>query len=278
MEHGAGIGFVAQLSNLSAPWLVACGALAAAAFAAGAIRANVPALGIASILATWLFGPALALQHPQAGIAVAYLAGLSLAALAIRQGSVLVLLVTAGGAGVTLACAVRSDASFHPLLLTAALLMAYPLVAWGPAERVAPATHRGGRIAFGALALFASFPNVANALRLATPAPAVFFVAVAPLTVVLAWCLLRGLRRAEVDPLVRGESLLATATVPALLAGLSLETATGAIVVANLAVAFLALGRITRGRSRGDRASLVEGLVLAALLVLARLVDLGRAV
>jgi hypothetical protein len=227
-------------------------------------------LGVAAVVVLWLAGPALALRHAQAGMAVAYVAGLGIAAVAIRRSAAIPFLLAALGAGVTLAVALRGAAGFHPLLVTAALLVAYPLVARGSTEPLAPASRNAGRILFALLLLAASFSGVADWLRFATPAPGVFFVAVAPLTVVLAGCLLRGLRRAELDPLVRGEALLATATIPALLAGLSLPTATGAVIVANLAVLFLALGRMARGASRRDAASLWEGVALATALVLAR--------
>ncbi|HYG67281.1 MAG TPA: hypothetical protein VD838_06465 [Anaeromyxobacteraceae bacterium] len=237
-------------------------------------RRSETVLLLVAVAGLWVIGPAVAARHAQGGIAIAYLAGLSIGAVAIRRGAALPFLLATCGAGVTLAAALGGVAGFHPLLVTAALLVAFPLVARGSAEPVAPASRLAGQVLFAVLVLAASFTRVADALRFATPAPGVFFVAVAPLTVVLAACLLRGLRRKEIDPLVRGEALLATATIPALLAGLSLETVTGAVLVANLAVAFLALGRIARGASRRDAASLWEGVLLAGALVVSRLAEL----
>jgi len=63
------------------------------------------------------------------------------------------------------------------------------------------------------------------------------------------------------------------AALPAVYAGLSLEGGRGAVIVANLALAFLGLGRIMRGRSSGARSALWEGVAVVALLVAARVVE-----
>jgi hypothetical protein len=68
--------------------------------------------------------------------------------------------------------------------------------------------------------------------------------------------------------------MLVAATAIAFLLGLSLETGRGAALVASLAVAFLALGRVVRGVSWKARGALAEGVVVGVLLVVARLAEL----
>jgi len=63
--------------------------------------------------------------------------------------------------------------------------------------------------------------------------------------------------------------------LPAVYAGLTLEGGRGAILVANLAVAFLGLGRIVRGRTSGDRAALLEGIAVVGLLTAARIAEVA---
>jgi hypothetical protein len=64
--------------------------------------------------------------------------------------------------------------------------------------------------------------------------------------------------------------------LPAIYAGLSLENGRGAILVANVAVAYLALGRIVRGRASGDRTVLGEGVAVLGILVAARLLEIAQ--
>jgi hypothetical protein len=71
--------------------------------------------------------------------------------------------------------------------------------------------------------------------------------------------------------------MLLVATVVAFAAGLSLETGTGAAIVANLALAFLAVGRIVRGVSWLARGPFWEGLAVAAVVAASRVVDVAGA-
>jgi hypothetical protein len=113
---------------------------------------------------------------------------------------------------------------------------------------------------------------VADALLLRSPRSAGFAAAVPPF-LLAAVAVAAGLRRADVDTHARGEAMLLTATVVAFAAGLFLETGTGAAVVANLALAFLAAGRIVRGLSWLARGPFWEGLVVAAVVGMSRVVE-----
>ena len=125
------------------------------------------------------------------------------------------------------------------------------------------------------MALVLSFRRVAEAARIAEPGSPTLLLAVAPLAAIAALLLAVGLKREKVDPLSRGEAMLMVAALPAVYAGLSLEGGRGAVIVANLAVAFLGMGRIMRGRSSGVRAALLEGVVVVGLLVTARILELA---
>ncbi len=164
-------------------------------------------------------------------------------------------------------------------LAVGATLAALPLVAREPGEeRAAGAARLVGRILFLAVALAVSFGKVARAAQIASPGSPTLLLAVAPLAVIAALLLAAGLRRQNVDPLARGEAMLMVVAIPAVYAGLSLEGGRGAVLVANVAVAYLGLGRIVRGRASGNRAALAEGVVILALLVLARLLELAQVV
>jgi hypothetical protein len=131
-----------------------------------------------------------------------------------------------------------------------------------------------GRLGFYAIAYAVSFSDAAREMRFTHGMSPVFLASTFPLALAAGVLLVLGLRRADVDPLARGEAMLVAATVPALFAGLSLETGLGAAIVANLALAFLALGRIVRGLSWLSRGAFWEGIALAALLVLARFFEI----
>lgn len=157
-----------------------------------------------------------------------------------------------------------------------ATLAALPLAARDPRqERFAGAARIAGRVIFLLVALSLSFSGVARGARIDTPASPTLLLAVAPLAVIAALLLAAGLRREQVDPLARGEAMLMVVALPAVYAGLCLEGGRGAILVANVAVGYLGLGRIVRGRASGQRAVLWEGVAILAVLVLARLAELA---
>ena len=97
---------------------------------------------------------------------------------------------------------------------------------------------------------------------------------VLPLLAAATAALAVGLRRDDVDPLARGEAMLLGATVIAIGAGLSLEAGRGAVVVANLALAFLAIGRIVRGLSWLARGPFWEGMAVAGVVVASRFLEI----
>jgi hypothetical protein len=157
-----------------------------------------------------------------------------------------------------------------------ATLAALSLVARDAREEQAAIWARGvGRAVFLIVALAVSFAPVARAVRIASPGSPTLLLAVVPLALVAALLLAAGLRRENVDSLARGEAMLMVVALPAVYAGLTLEGGRGAILVANLAVAFLGLGRIVRGRTSGDRAALVEGIAVVGLLTAARIAEVA---
>jgi len=161
-------------------------------------------------------------------------------------------------------------------LTVGATLATLPLVARDSREeQVTNPARVAGRILFLVVALALSFGKVAQAARIASPGSPTLLLAVAPLALIAALLLAVGLRRGQVDTLARGEAMLMVAALPAVYAGLSLEGGRGAVIVANLAIAFLGLGRIVRGKSSGLRSVLLEGIAVVALLVVARVVELA---
>jgi hypothetical protein len=189
--------------------------------------------------------------------------------------------VAAAGFGVVLACALAlafvpgglRDGALLPIAALGAALAAAPLVLRTEALAPAAAALRGvGRGAFYLVAFALSFVPVAEALRLHSAASPGFLAALPPFLLALGAVVI-GLRRSEVDAHARGEAMLLTATVVAFAAGLFLETGKGAAVVANLSLAFLAAGRLVRGVSWMARGPFWEGLLLAAVLVGSRIVD-----
>lgn len=164
-------------------------------------------------------------------------------------------------------------------LTVGATLAALPLVARDPREeRAAGVVRVAGRIVFLAVALLVSFAKVARAAQIVSPGSPTLLLAVVPLAVVAALLLVVGLRREHVDPLARGEAMLMVVALPAVYAGLSLENGHGAVLVANVAVAYLGLGRILRGRASGKRGVLGEGVAILAVLIAARLAEMAGVV
>jgi hypothetical protein len=153
-----------------------------------------------------------------------------------------------------------------PLALAsiAAACAAAPLAARRSAlARVVAALRVAGRALFYLAAATLSFSSVADAARLTRPS-AMVAAAVLPWIVVASIAVAAGLRRAEVDPLARGEAMLLAATALALGIGHLLETGTGTALVANLALGFLAIGRLVRGVSLRERAPFWEGAAAGA--------------
>jgi hypothetical protein len=192
-----------------------------------------------------------------------------------RCGSV----ASATGVGVlcTLAAALAGrgleDGALLPVAALGAAFAAAPLAARGEALAPAAAALRSvGRVAFYLAAWGFSFVALADALRFRSVGSPGLLAALPALLLALAAVLL-GLHRNDVDAHARGEAMLLVATVLAFVAGLFLETGTGTAVVANLALAFLAAGRIVRGLSWLTRGPFWEGLLVAAVLVLSRIPD-----
>ncbi len=185
-----------------------------------------------------------------------------------------------GGLGVAvavqvpiLAAGVREGALL-PLAALAAAYAASPLAARGEIlGAVASGLRFVGRALFYLAAYALSFAAVAEAVRMrpGTAGPAIS--AALPPFLFAAVSVAVGLRRDDVEAHARGEAMLLAATVLAFAAGLSLDTGNGAALVANMALAFLSVGRVVRGLSTLARAPFYEGLAVAAALVASRAVE-----
>src|SRR6266540_3474118 len=145
---------------------------------------------------------------------------------------------------------------------SALLVVVAGLVARGERARLGAAARVSGRLAFYAVAFSLSFAEGARSHRLeGGMSPALLGATLPP--AILAALLL-----------ARGEAMLIAFTIPAILAGLSLRDAFGAAIVANLSLAFLALGRMVRGLSSLARAPFWEGIAVATVLVVARFIEI----
>ena len=186
----------------------------------------------------------------------------------------------AAAAGIGVACTLAAallgvrDGVLLPLVALAAAFASAPLVARGDALAPAAAALRAvGRVLFYLAAWALSFVVVADAVRLRIGLASPGLLAAIPAFALAAAAAAIGLRRSDVEPHARGEAMLLVATVVAFAAGLSLENGTGASIVANLALAFLAVGRVVRGLSWLARPQFWEGLVLGTVLVVSRILD-----
>jgi hypothetical protein len=193
--------------------------------------------------------------------------------------------LVAGVAAVLVACALLlalvpspehlRGGALLPVASLGAALAATPLALRGDAlAPVVSALRSTGRWVFYLAAFAMSFVPIAEGLRLRSAASAGLLAAI-PTFLFAAGAVVAGLRRTEVDAHARGEAMLLAATVLAFTAGLFLEGGIGTAVVANLALAFLAAGRIVRGVSWLTRGPFWEGLVVATVLVANRSIDVG---
>ncbi len=275
LVFGANIALVAQIFQVSGPWYGIFGGFAAGALAAGLLLESVPTLAAAAVSAMFLWGPGYANDHAAAGIAAGYALAAAFGALAWRHRCSLLTVLAGAGAAVTLGAAAHGRSWILPPLAVAAALAALPLVAHGfDAVRLAGAARATGRIGFYLLAFALSFADTARELRFSGGMSGTFLGATLPPAIVAALLLAAGLRRTDVDPHARGEAMLIAFTVPALLAGLSLRDGFGAAVVANMALAFLALGRVVRGLSWLRRGPFWEGIAVAGVLLLSRFLEI----
>jgi hypothetical protein len=141
------------------------------------------------------------------------------------------------------------------------------------AARLAGGARVVGRVAFVVAAWALSFTAVAQQVRFEGRIPGLVLAVAGPALLVAVAAVVVGLRRDDVEPLARGEAMLLAATVVAFAAGLSLESGRAAALVANLALGFLAAGRIARGLFASRRAAFREGLAIAALLLATRCLE-----
>ncbi len=190
----------------------------------------------------------------------------------------------AGAAAVGVACTLAAallgmrDGVLLPIVALAAAFAAAPLVARGAAFAPAASALRAvGRVLFYLAAWSLSFVAIADAVRFRVGVASPGLLAAIPAFALAAIAAVLGLRRSDVDAHARGEAMLLVATVLAFAAGLALDTGNGAAIVANMALAFLAVGRAVRGLSWLARGPFFEGLVVGALLLASRLFDVALA-
>ncbi|MGC3999969.1 MAG: hypothetical protein QM767_22025 [Anaeromyxobacter sp.] len=131
-----------------------------------------------------------------------------------------------------------------------------------------------GRVAFYAAAYLLSFGGVAREFWRFDLASPELLVALGPALLFTAAALAVGLRRKEVEPLARGEAMLMGGAALAFAIGLQLERGGGAVLVANLALAFLAAGRVMRGLTSLARGAFWEGIAVGGVLVVSRFLEL----
>ena len=279
LVFGASIGLVAQIFHVSGAWWGAFGAFTLGALAAALLYESLPHLLLSAVAGLWLFGPGLANDHAFVGAALGYAGGAAVAALAWRERSRALLAVGAIGVALTLASALdalRADEAVLPMVAAlGAALAAAALVVRDPTRLpLAAAARLVGRLAFYGAAYLLSFHDVASHLRFEQGLTREVALGVLPLLAAATAALAVGLRRDDVDPLARGEAMLLGATVIAIGAGLSLEAGRGAVVVANLALAFLAIGRIVRGLSWLARGPFWEGMAVAGVVVASRFLEI----
>ncbi len=166
------------------------------------------------------------------------------------------------------------DGVLLPLTALAAAFAAVPLAVKGEALAPAAAALRlEGRILFYFAAYALSFVRFAEAARFRSGLAGEGLLAAVPPLLVAAAAVLTGIQRADVDAHVRGEAMLLVATVVAFAAGLSLDTGNGTALVATMALAFLAVGRIVRGLSWLARGPFIEGIVVATVVIASRAFD-----
>lgn len=284
LVFGAGVGLVAQIFHVSGEWWAGFAAFAAGALLAGVLYPSVPTLILGAVLALGVAGPGLAQDHPLPGVALAWVLAIALLALAWRARSRALAVVTALGLATTLPRGLVGARAVDWIPLTLASLAAAlaatplavaPLGARGDTgARLAGALRPVGRVGFLAVAYFLSFVELARHVRLDGSLPLEAVIAAGPAFAFAVASGLTGLRRLDVDPLARGESMLLTATVVALGAGMLLPRGGGTALVANLAIAFVATGRIVRGLASLERAPFWEGIAFAGLLGVTRFVSL----
>lgn len=163
------------------------------------------------------------------------------------------------------------DGVLLPLTALAAAFAATPLVVRGPeVTRAAEGVRTLGRVLFYGFAYVLSFVPFADAARFEHGLSSEGLVAALPPLLVAGAAVLSGHRRVDVDAHARGEAMLLVATTVAFAAGLSLDTGNGTALVATMALAFLAVGRIVRGLTFLARAPFLEGIAIAAILVASR--------
>lgn len=279
LVFGANIALVAQIFHVSATWYGGFGGLALGALVAGVLLDSLPTLLLASFSALALWGVGYADDHAVRGAVAAYAVAALFLGLAWRGRSRSLLLVTAGGLAASLFAAsiVRfswAQAALAPLAVGAALA-ALPLAARSEDEaRLAGAGRVGGRLTFLFFTWVLSFSDMAREARIEHGGSRAFLLAVVPIALVAGALLVAGLKRERVDALARGEAMLLVVSLPALYAGLSIESGRGAVIVANLALAYLGLGRVVRGLSSLQRAPFWEGVLVLAVLIVSRFFEI----
>jgi Predicted membrane protein (DUF2157) len=279
---GAGIGLMAQIFQVSGEWYGIFGGFAVGALAAGLLLDSGATLMAAAVAAVGLWASGWTADHRGGlGLLAPYAAAAPFLLAGWRRRSPALLAVTALGLGVAALCSADDGVLwvFPPLLLGAGLL-AVPLSADPPDAPLAAALAAAGRIGFALTAFVIAFHDTARWLTRGegphfrwTPhgvEASSLALSVATGALVLGLVRRRGGARSLAEP------LLASAGVAGVAFGLSRGSPVLIAVAANAALVALAGVRVAVGLTALRRWPFWEGVALAALLLVARFLEIER--
>ncbi len=273
---GASIGLVAQLFHVSGPWYGMFGAWALGALTAGLVLPSLPALGLATILGLFVWGPGFVVDHASIADAVAWLAGGGAVALAFRARSRALFVLATTGLGVVLGTAAvaltvvelgEMAHLFAALLGITASTCAFAGVRFrGEPHRFSVAAGVLGRIALYVLAYWLSFAEGARSvLRELGWGRGWVTCGLAPLLLALA---LAAFARTATAWIAAGFVVLYAVLVQA-----GVEAA-WLVLAAHAAILGLAGVRIAEGLRSHRRAPFWEGLAVAAVVACSRFLEI----
>jgi hypothetical protein len=282
---GASIGLVAQLFHVSGPWYGLFGAWALGALAAGLVLPSLPALGLAMVLALYVWGPGFVGDHPGEADALAWLVLVGAMVLAFRSRSRALFLVATAGSAVVLATAAAvlpvprwSEPAYvlGVLVGMTAATSAFAGYRWrGAAHPFAGAAGALGRVASYALAYWLSCEEGARGVMRYAPelGRAWFACALPPLAIAVA---LLALGRAPPEHWARRAAALVATLFALAFTMLAVTDAPhlALAIAANAAILAVAAIRMADGLRTRRRAPFWEGLGVAAVVACSRFVEI----
>lgn len=280
---GASLGLVAQVFHVSGPWYGLFGAWALGALAAGLFLPSLPALGLATILGLFVWGPGFLADHAAVADASAWLAGGLGLVLAFRARSHALFVLATAGLGAVLGSAALSLVQraelahlFAPLLGVSAAACAFAgLRLRGAPHPLAGAAAALGRIALYVLAYWLSFAEGADAMLKEPTWTRAWITCGLPPALAAAALLLWPGRAAAGDRAVRATAWVATAfaALYTVLVQADVEAAL-LVLAAHAAILGVAGIRIAHGLRTRLRAPFWEGLAVAAIVACSRFLEI----